>query len=87
MTDSKLPHTRDRLKQMLIEGACSDCNQIGELGMNKFIRHLTELRAFCNENRNILTRKTNGDKNRVIPMTQDRYIGTATTRIFNMHHM
>jgi hypothetical protein len=48
MTDSKLPCTRDRLKQM-IEGACLDFNQIGELGINKFIRHLTELCAFCNE--------------------------------------
>jgi hypothetical protein len=45
MIDGKLPCTRDSLEQM-IEGACSDCNQIGKLGANRFIRHLTELCAF-----------------------------------------
>jgi hypothetical protein len=85
MTNSKLPCTRDCFK-LMIEGACSDCNQIGELGIKEFIRHLTELPAFCNEKRNILTCETNGEKNRIIPMTQNRYIGT-TTCIFNTHHI
>jgi hypothetical protein len=85
MTYSKLPCTRDHLKHM-IEGACLDCNQIQELGINKLIRHLSELCAFCNKKRNISTRETNGEKNRVIPITQDRCIST-TTCIFNRHHM
>ena len=33
----------------MIEGACSDCDLIGEQGVNEFIQHLTELCACCNE--------------------------------------
>jgi hypothetical protein len=33
----------------MIEGACSDCDVIGIDAVNEFERHLTELRAFCNE--------------------------------------
>jgi hypothetical protein len=35
------------LKQM-IEGACYDCDLIGEEGINELVCHLAELRSYCN---------------------------------------
>ena len=86
MTESKQPRTRDSLKQM-IEGACSDCDMIGIADVNKFVRHFTELHAFCNERKSQLPKNKNESvENRIVPMTQDKYIGTAK-HVFNMHHM
>jgi hypothetical protein len=86
MTESKQPRTRDSLKQM-IEGACSDCDMIGIAGLHKFARHLTELRAFCNERKASYPKTKNESvENRIVPMTQDKYIGTAK-HVFNTHQM
>ena len=86
-TDGKQPRTRDCLKQM-IEGACSDCDVIGIDAVNEFERHLTELRAFCNERKKNQDATSKDDMyiSRMVPMTQDSYAGT-TKRIHNMHHM
>jgi hypothetical protein len=68
MHEGKNPRTRDILKQM-IEGACSDCNLIGEQGANEIIRHLTELHAFCNEKKRVLSQNTTSDNASIISMT------------------
>jgi hypothetical protein len=85
MKDGRIPRTRDSLKQM-IEGAFSDCDQIGEIAVNEFIQHLTELHAFCNDKKKDLTLDSTNNKKRMIPMTQDKYISSAKC-IFNSHHM
>jgi hypothetical protein len=85
MCEGKNPRTRDMLKQM-IEGACSDCDLIGEQGVNEFIQHLTELRAYCNEKKRELSKKMTSDNASMIPMTRDKYVGSAK-RIYNTHDM
>jgi len=87
ITDGKQPRTRDSLKQ-LIEGACSDCDMIGSDAVSEFVRHLTKLHALCNERKKHQD-TTNKDCVKVsvmLPMTQDKYVGT-TKRIYNTHHM
>ena len=64
------------LKQM-IEGACSDCDLIGEEGINEFVPHLTELHSYCNSKKRESSKKKTSVNTSMIPMTLDKYVGSA----------
>jgi hypothetical protein len=70
----------------MIEGACSDYDQIVDVAVNEFIQHLTELHGFCNDKKKYLNPDSTNNKQRMIPMTWDKYISSAK-RTFSSHHM